>query len=218
MGGDNLILLPCPTPASSTLGGLATFICSQIPLITASCTCFMASPSCSTVMNWGTTGWPTEFSPDVCKGEASDPPGGFSTTLCFPLSRRLEALDLVSTILLDDPHRRRQIVSERNNVNEEKQDGLTWMVRSGDDVARDGLETPNTCTKDCPGCVFRGRPLRRSSQNQEKEMVRKLRKSGLSYREVLKGDNVGDSRNYPPQFSPPLFFPFNEVGLAYLYP
>ena len=42
-----------------------------------------------------------EFSPDVYKGEASEPPGGFSVALCFPLSRRLEALDLVLTILLD---------------------------------------------------------------------------------------------------------------------
>ena len=135
----------------------------------------------------------------VCKGEASDPSGG---ALCFPLSRRLEALDLVLTILLDVPHRRRQIVSERNYINKEKEDGLTWMVRSGDDVARDGLETPDTCTKDCPGCVSRGRSLRCSSQNQEKEIVRNLRKSRLSYREVLKGEQVGYNRNYPPK-SPP---------------
>ena len=40
-----------------------------------------------------------EFSPDVCTGEASDPPGGFSAALCFPLSCRLEVLDLVLTIL-----------------------------------------------------------------------------------------------------------------------
>jgi len=43
--GDTLALLPCPTLTFSTLGGLAIFICSQIPLITASCTCFTASPA-----------------------------------------------------------------------------------------------------------------------------------------------------------------------------
>ena len=65
-------------------------------------------------------------------------------------------------------YRKMPIVSERNYVNEEKQDGLMWMAWSCVDVARDDLETPDTCTKDCPGCVSRGRPLRRSSQNQEK--------------------------------------------------
>ena len=78
-------------------------------------------------------------------------------------------------------------------------------------MARDGLETPNTCTKDCPGCVSRGRPLRRSSQNQEKEIVRNLRKSGLSYREVPKGEKVGYSRNYPPK-SPPFSLPLMRWG------
>ena len=45
-------------------------------------------------------------------------------------------------------------VSERNYVNEEKQDGLTWMAWSSDDVARGRLETPDTCTKDYPGVRF----------------------------------------------------------------
>jgi len=55
-----------------------------------------------------------EFSPDVCAGEAPDPLGGFSLALCFPVSRCLEAFDLVLTIPLSVPHRRRQFVLERN--------------------------------------------------------------------------------------------------------
>jgi len=110
------------------------------------------------------------------------------------------------------------IVLERNYVNEEKQDGPTWMAWSCVDVAKDDLETPDTCTKDCPGCVSRERSLRHSSQNQEKKGEgAEVKEIWLSYREVLKGDNVGyESQLFSsilPQKSP-----FNEVGLGYLYP
>ena len=105
-----------------------------------------------------------EFSPDICTGEASDPPGGFSAALCFPLSCRLEAIDLVLTILLDRPHIRRQTVSERNGKNRGKQNSLTWPLLDGDDLAEIGLEPPDTCKKGLPQVRFPRKALRRSSQ------------------------------------------------------
>ena len=57
--GGGLTPLRYPVLPSSALppfalgSELVTFICSQTPLITASCTCFRASPNCSTVTNCG---------------------------------------------------------------------------------------------------------------------------------------------------------------------
>ena len=67
-----------------------------------------------------------------------------------------------------------------------------------------------------PGAFFEEDPSDAQVRIRKKEIVRNLRKSGLSYREVLKGEKVGYSRNYPPKSL--LFSPFNEVGLSYLYP
>ena len=93
-------------------------------------------------------------------------------------------------------------VSERNYVNEGKQDSLTWMAQSSDDVARGGLETPDTCTKDCPGAFPEEDPSDAQVRIRRKGEGAEIKKVWLSYREVLKAVMLVTSRNYPTQFSP----------------
>jgi len=62
------------------------------------------------------------------------------------------------------------------------------------------LLTPEQRT--APGAFPEEDPSDAQVRIRKKEIVRNLRKSGLSYREVLKGEKVGYSRNYPPK-SPP---------------
>jgi len=52
-----------------------------------------------------------------------------------------------------------------------------------------------------PGAFPEEGPSDAQVRIRKKEIVWKLRKTGLSYREVLKGEKVGYSRNYPPQSS-----------------
>jgi len=69
-----------------------------------------------------------------------------------------------------------------------------------------------------PGAFSEADPSDAQVKIRKKGIVRKFRKSGSSYREVLKGEKVGYSRNYPPKFLSQKIPPFNEVGLGYLYP
>ena len=66
------------------------------------------------------------------------------------------------------------------------------MALSCVDVARDDLDTPETCTKDCPGAFFEeGHSDAQVRIRKKKGEGAEVKEIWLNYREVLKGDNVG---------------------------